>query len=153
MPWRLREGPVSECLFLAALTAICQSGAWQKQVIGGAGALITLKCTDYSSNGTNSGCTPPACPSGWTNLGINWGTQIVLEGGRYWFENARQCSSTQSLLVAQPECETYSGNGTDPMCSPPACLGGWTDLNSFSSTLLISFGSQWHFKRTRYCVK
>jgi hypothetical protein len=105
---------------------------------GGPGAIIYTRCAwsvnSYSQIGT---CTPPACPTGWADLGING--NVKTESTDYGYHNSahpesagyqeRTCHSATTYLVAVTRCSWSTGSdSTIGSCTPPSCSSGWTDL-------------------------
>jgi len=105
---------------------------------GGPGTIIYTRCAwsvnSYSQIGT---CTPPACPTGWADLGING--NVKTESTDYGYHNSahpesagyqeRTCHSATTYLVAVTRCSWSTGSdSTIGSCTPPSCSSGWTDL-------------------------
>lgn len=129
----------------------CQSGVWKKGA-SGAGTLLELTC-NYMNNGGS--CTPPSCPSGWTDL--YGGAASVRPGspassGYTWTTNVRQCFNSTSYSVLQPSCYFMNNGGS---CTPSSCPAGWMDLAVIYDEAYSSEVNMWYayLRRTRACVK
>jgi hypothetical protein len=90
---------------------------------------ISLKCAWDGINGVGS-CTPPSCPSGWTDLGIgNSINSVDSEGVNNYYagHSERMCGNNQFYEVISLKCVWTNFNGVGS-CTPPSCPSGWTDL-------------------------
>jgi len=118
----------------------------------GPGTIIYTRCAwsvnSYSQIGT---CTPPACPTGWSDLGISG--NVKTESTDYGYHNSahpesagyqeRTCHSATTYLVAVTRCSWSTGSdSTIGSCTPPPCSSGWTDLGTTGNvkTAVMGYG-------------
>jgi hypothetical protein len=106
------------------------------------GTLIYTRCAWVGSSGNNLGsCTPPACPSGWSDLGVignrlAGGAADGYSGGignsshtASYGTQSRACYRGAKIDVVLPHCSWIGSNGnTVGSCGPPACPPDWADL-------------------------
>jgi hypothetical protein len=120
------------------------AGAWACAASGGGSGtvatLITTRCAwSRNSGAATSSCTPTACPSGWTDLGITgnvktsvatWGSTVSNTSySRSTGYSERSCTSSTAYTVLVTKCAwTSTSAATQSSCTPPACPSGWTDL-------------------------
>jgi hypothetical protein len=123
----------------------CQSGVWAKQSSGG-GVVVEPTCSYQSGWG---GCTPPACPTGWTDSGTASYVTAAYSGTSF-FRVYRQCSSAIASKLIEPACSYQSGWGG---CTPAACPTDWTDLTIMSQYVSAAYSTVTIFKYYRHCIQ
>ena len=118
----------------------------------GPGTVFYTRCAwsvnSYSQIGT---CTPPSCPTGWTDLGVNG--NVKTESTDYGYHNSahpesagyqeRTCHSATTYLVATTRCSWSTGTDSSiGSCTPSACSSGWTDLGTTGNvkTAVMGYG-------------
>ena len=131
------------------------SGAWVCESPGGGGtgtvaALLYTRCAWIASHGgTTSSCTPPSCPTGWSDLGVTgdaktgvatWGSTVT--NGSFSSSTGyseRACSSSTAYQMLTTRCAwTGSHAATTSSCTPPSCPTGWTDLGVTGNVALAA---------------
>jgi len=117
-------------------------GSTQASAAGGvSGTIIYTRCAWTETRGDRVGtCAPPACPSSWTDMGVNGNVKtdsycgggnsctnsIVAHSSGY---QERACHSASSHLVLTPRCAwTIARGDRIGTCTPVGCPSGWTDL-------------------------
>jgi len=122
---------------------------------GGTGAgtvasLLYTRCAWIASHGgATSSCTPPSCPTGWSDLGVTgdaktgvatWGSTVT--NGSFSSSTGyseRACSSSTAYQLLTTRCAwTGSHAATTSSCTPPSCPSGWTDLGVTGNVALAA---------------
>ncbi len=107
----------------------------------GGGTIFYARCAWSGNHGKDvKTCSPPACPQGWSNLGVtgNVKTSAASTGSSSGITNSsyttssgyqeRACFHAADYAVVQPRCAWVGTHGKDiKTCNPPACPANWTD--------------------------
>lgn len=110
---------------------------------GGTTTVIEPKC-GYN----NSSCTPPSCPSGWTDQAVtNTETDYEITSWYIGYQS-RICTNSTAYAVMELKCG-YRNSA----CTPASCPSGWTDLG-ITNTAYQFYDSGWLIGwQSRYCIK
>jgi hypothetical protein len=122
------------------------SSAWGCASSGGGGGavatVITTRCAWTATSAANtSSCTPPSCPTGWSNLGVTgnaktgvatWGaTTSNTSYSKSTGYSERSCTSGTDYAVLVTRCAwTGTSAAATSSCTPPSCPSGWTNLGT-----------------------
>ncbi len=110
----------------------------------GGGTVAQTRCAWVGGHAKSIGtCSPPACPDGWSNLGVTGNAKTGSSGTAYEHYTAnitntsytassgyqeRSCYYPAAFAVVQPRCAwTGSHAKNSGSCDPPSCPEGWTD--------------------------
>jgi hypothetical protein len=108
----------------------------------GGGTLFYTRCAWSGSHAKDvSTCSPPACPQGWSNLGVTGnvkmggngtGSGASITNGSYTTSSGyqeRACFHSADFSILQPRCAWSGSHAKDvSSCTPPACPQAWLDL-------------------------
>jgi hypothetical protein len=108
----------------------------------GGGTLFYTRCPWSGNHGKHvNTCTPPACPQGWSDLGVTGNAKVSsaatgassgISDGSYTTSSGyqeRACFHSADYAVLQPKCG-WTGSHAKHVntCTPPDCPQGWSDL-------------------------
>jgi len=108
---------------------------------GSPGTVLYTRCAWTGSNAESIGsCTPPSCPTAWSDLGITGSVKTAASPGPGGYSSnsdysesagyrERGCYSATPLTIVVTRCAWTGANAeTIGSCAPPSCPTNWSDL-------------------------
>jgi hypothetical protein len=108
---------------------------------GSPGTVLYTRCAWTGSNAESIGsCTPPSCPTAWSDLGITGKVKTAASPGNAGYANnntysesagyrERGCYSATPVTILVTRC-AWTGSNAESIgsCTPPSCPSNWSDL-------------------------